>query len=271
MKYYISTISDVTEEVDDSGWEKINYVKRTAPLAKANGLGLEIAEFCISENMDLKFNDVLPHVEYNASMAEEKTIHAPYNELFPQAIDPLVAEVAYKRYIQTLDYCKRFGAKKMIVHANYIESLYFSVWFVQRHIDFWKRLLAERDDDITICIENVMEMTPDDILAIIKGVDDPRLKMCLDVGHANLTDIPPAEWLKTCAPYISHYHIHNNFGAPKEGKRSWGDRHLALGNGIIDMKALLTLAEELTPNATAAIESYEPEASVEWLKENGFI
>ena len=95
--------------------------------------------------------------------------------------------------------------------------------------------------------------------------------MCLDVGHANLSDIAPIEWLRRCAPYISHYHIHNNFGAPKEGRRSWGDRHLALGNGNIDMKALLDLAEELTPDATAAIESYAPEDCVAWLKENGFI
>ncbi len=271
MKYYISTISDVTEEVDSEGWEKINYVKRTAPLAKANGLGIEIAEFCISENMELKYEEVLPHVEYNASMAEHKSLHAPYNELYPQAIDPMVAEVAYKRYGQAMDYCVRFGADKMVVHANYVEDLYFPSWFTAKHVDFWKRFLAEHKQNVVICIENVMERNPELILGILRGVDDPRLRMCLDVGHANLTGIDPADWLKACAPYISHYHIHNNFGAPKEGRRSWGDRHLALGNGIIDMKALLTLAEELTPDATAAIESYEPEASVEWLKENGFI
>ena len=37
------------------------------------------------------------------------------------------------------------------------------------------------------------------------------------------------------------------------------------------MKTLPTLAEELTLNATAAIECYDPESSVQWLKENGFI
>ena len=31
------------------------------------------------------------------------------------------------------------------------------------------------------------------------------------------------------------------------------------------------LAEELTPDATAAIESYAPEESAQWLKDNGFI
>jgi len=272
MKYYISTISDVVCEEGDGDWEKLSYQKRSAPLAKANGLGIEIAEFCISDNMDNSFEEVLPHVEYNASMAEDKSLHAPYNELYPMAIEPLVVEVAYKRYVQTLGYCKRFGAAKMVVHANYIEEEYFPVWFVNRHIDFWKRFLDENPlDGVTICVENVQENDPDLILDILKGVDHPGLRMCLDVGHANLSNIAPDEWLRRCAPYISHYHLHNNYGAPKEGRRSWGDKHLSLGDGIIDMKALLKLAEELTPNATAALESYEPEKCVQWLKDNGFI
>ena len=63
MKYYLSTIADVVEEETDDGWEKLYYEKRTAPLAKENRLGIELAEFCITENMDIKFNEVLPHVE----------------------------------------------------------------------------------------------------------------------------------------------------------------------------------------------------------------
>ncbi|MBQ5415442.1 MAG: sugar phosphate isomerase/epimerase [Firmicutes bacterium] len=272
MKYYVSSITDVISEEADGDWEKLTYVDRTAELVSANGLGIELAEFCISDNMDNSYEDVLPHVLKNCEASPDRTLHAPYNELFPMAIEPLVVEVAYKRYVQTLDYCKRFGAKKMIVHGNYTEALYFPNWFIKRHIDFWKRFLAENDlGDVVICVENVQEEDPDLILGILKGVEDPRLRMCLDVGHANLSDTEPIEWLRRCAPYISHYHIHNNFGAPKEGRRSWGDRHLALGNGNIDMKALLDLAEELTPDATAAIESYAPEDCVDWLKENGFI
>ena len=271
MKYYVSTIADVVCEEMDGDWEELSYEKRTAPLCKENGLGIELAEFCITENMDVKFDHVLPHVEYNASMVSEKALHAPYNEMFPMAIDPLVVEVARKRYDQTISYCQRFGAAKMIVHANYIEEEYFPVWFVNRHVEFWKSFLADHPEDITICVENVAERDPELILGILRGVDDSRLRMCLDVGHANLSGIEPIEWLRICAPYISHYHIHNNVGAPAEGKRSWGDKHSALGDGNIDMKALLTLAEELTPDATAAIESYEPEKSVQWLKDNGFL
>ena len=271
MKYYVSSISDVISEEADGDWEKLSYIKRTAPIAVQYGLGIEIAEFCISDNMDNEFETVLPHVEYSAAAVKDKTLHAPYNELFPMAIEPLVVDVAYRRYEQTLGYCRRFGASKMIVHGNYDEGLYFPNWFINRHIDFWKRFLAEHDDDVVICIENVKEEDPELILGILRGIEDPRLRMCLDVGHANLSDIKPIDWLRKCAPYISHYHIHNNNGAPKQGRRSWGDRHAALDDGNIDMYELLKLAEELTPDATAAIESYEPERSAEWLKNKGFI
>ena len=270
MKYYISTISDVVCEEGEGGWETLSYADRTAPLAKEYGLGLEIAEFCISENMEDKFENVLPHVEKCASMVKDKVLHAPYNELFPQAIEPIVVEGAYKRYDQAYGYCRRFGADKMIVHANYVEALYFPGWFIDRHVDFWKRFLAEHPEGAVICVENVMENDPELILSILRRVDDPRLRMCLDVGHANLSTVDPADWIRQCAPFISHYHIHNNNG-PNPARRSLGDLHAALSKGVMDMKALLDLAEELTPDATAAIESYAPEESVQWLRDNKYI
>ena len=77
MKYYVSTIADVVCEEMDGDWEELKYEMRTAPLCKENGLGIELAEFCITENMDVKYDHVLPHVEYNASMVPEKALHAP--------------------------------------------------------------------------------------------------------------------------------------------------------------------------------------------------
>ncbi len=49
MKYMISSISDVVTEEGGDDWESVMYVDRTAPLARESGLGIEIAEFCISQ------------------------------------------------------------------------------------------------------------------------------------------------------------------------------------------------------------------------------
>lgn len=60
-------------------------------------------------------------------------------------------------------------------------------------------------------------------------VDDPRLRLCLDVGHANsnASNVPVSEWIDCCAPYLSHVHLHNNEGDPE------GDGRGALDGGKI--------------------------------------
>ena len=84
MKYLVSTISDVATEEENGDWEKLTYIDRTRPLCVENGLGIEIAEFCITDNMEHSFDDVMPHVEECAAAVSLQTLHAPYNELFPQ-------------------------------------------------------------------------------------------------------------------------------------------------------------------------------------------
>ena len=106
-----------------------------------------------------------------------------------------------------------------------------------------------------------MEETPDMLLNIVKGVDDKRLRLCLDIGHVNAySEIPVMDWLKVWAPHISHFHIHNNDGS--------GDRHNALNDGTIPIKDLLEHAEYMCPNATYTLELLQDAPSARWLKEN---
>ena len=75
---------------------------------------------------------------------------------------------------------------------------------------------------------------------------DPRLRICLDLGHANTcaSALPPENWLRACAPYLSHVHLHNN-----QGDR---DLHAALFDGVMDIAGLLSLLEALSPQARPA-------------------
>ena len=67
-------------------------------------------------------------------------------------------------------------------------------------------------------------------------VDDPRLRLCLDVGHANaeLSHTPVMEWVEACGPYLRHLHLHNNAGG-------W-DLHDPLERGTVPMEAVLVEA-----------------------------
>ena len=232
-------------------------------VAKEYSVNLEIAEYCTAWNMDEKFEGVDQVVQKKLDGISKSVLHAPFNELFPCAIDKKARELASDRYRQAIDLAKRYGSTKVIIHGGYNPWIYFPVWYVEQSVLFWKEFL-EADPGVQIVLENVLETEPQWLLDIVKGVDDERLKMCLDIGHVSAySHIPVMEWLETCAPYISHFHVHNN-----DGTR---DQHNALNDGRIPMKEFLLRAEELCPNATFTFELMKDEPSMAWLKENGLV
>ena len=239
------------------------YISTIAPdasrVAKEYGLNLEIAEYCTAWNMDEKFAGVDSVVRKKLEGIPTSTLHAPYNELFPCAIDKKARELAAFRYRQAIDLAKRYGSTKVIIHGGYNGWIYYPVWYTEQSILFWKEFLKEAPG-VEIVLENVLEREPAWILDIIKGVDDPRLRMCLDIGHVSAySNVSVVDWLETCAPYISHFHVHNNDGTL--------DQHNALNDGRIPMKEFFLRAEELCPNATFTLELMKAEPSVCWLLE----
>ena len=243
------------------------YLSTIAPdaaeTARKWGVNLEIAEYCTAWNMDREFPAVDKAVKEKMEGISSLLLHAPFNELFPCAIDLKARELAADRFRQAMVLAKNYGAKKVIIHGGYNPWIYYPVWYVEQSILFWKDFL-QQDPGVELVLENVLETDPIWLLDIVKGVNNPRLRMCLDVGHVNAySKISVMEWLEKCAPWISHFHIHNNDGT--------ADRHCALFEGTIPMADLLRRAAELCPNATFTLELMEDEPSVKWLANNGLL
>ncbi len=228
-------------------------------LARTYGLGLEIAEFCTAWNMDEGYGEVGPVVERKVAGIQRRVFHAPFNELFPCAIDPKARALARERYRQALDLAKQWGARGMVVHGGFHPYLYYPEWYVEQSILFWKEFLIQTPA-CPIWLENVLEPEPGLIRQIIQGVDSPYLGMCLDVGHVNVySHHSVEEWIRECAGGIRHTHIHNNDG-------SW-DTHSPLTQGSIPMKQILGQLEERCPEASMTLELMDGEESVKWLWE----
>ena len=233
-------------------------------LAKKWGLKLEISEFCTARNMDDQFDEVGPSVEEKLRFAPAKVLHAPFNELSPCAIDPKARALAKSRYLQAVDLAKRYGADKVVIHGGYNPWIYYPVWYTEQSVHFWKELVKVIPQGVTLCLENVLEEEPGMLLDIVRNVDDPRVRMCLDIGHANsYSRVSPMGWLERCAPFISHFHIHNNDG-------SW-DTHSHLNEGTIPMKELLEKACTLCKDATFTLELTDCESSLNWMEEEGLL
>jgi len=209
--------------------------------------------------MDQQFAETDKEVRGQLEGISLSVLHGPFNELFPCAIDPKARKLAAYRYRQAIDLAKEYGSTKVIIHGGYNPWIYYPVWYVEQSILFWKAFLKE-DPGVDLVLENVLETDPQWLLNIVKGVDNPRLKLCLDVGHVNAySKLSVMDWLTNWAPYIGHFHLHNNDGS--------ADQHRPLTDGIIPMKELLGQIGKLCPEASITLELMEAETSVQWLME----
>ncbi len=262
MRFYLSTMADITMDEGEGRAAVVYQADVTTPLAARRGLGIELAEFCTAENLDAGFAETDALVRGKLARVPDAVLHAPYYELYPSAIDPRAAELAAFRYGQALSAAESYGIRKLVIHGGYVPLVYYPGWFVERSVAFWRAFLAAHPGDYVLCLENVMEPEPELLCRVAEQVGDPRLRLCLDVGHANLTPVPPERWLEACAPWLAHLHIHNNAGER--------DTHDAPGDGRVDVAALLRRCAALCPEATATVESMAAERSADWLRENGF-
>lgn len=246
-------------------WQKLylSGMDEGAPaLARQNGLGLELTDFCVAANLED------PDRRSAAAGRQEGIgrfwLHAPFAELFPCAIDPLAREVARRRYAQTVETAKALGIRRVVLHGGFVPLVYFPEWYVEQSVLFWRSFLPLVPPEMTLALENVMEPDPTLLAAIAAGVDDPRLRLCLDVGHANscVGKVPPLEWIGPMAPWLCHVHLHNNEGG-------W-DLHAPLGEGSVPMEPLLDKLLTLCPDATYTIENQTCAASLAWLRDKGF-
>ena len=235
---------------------------RAAELARESGLGLEIAAFCYAPNLEDR--TVVDAVRRDMAGVERFWFHAPFAELAPCAIDPLVRQVTEQRYCQAADMARDLGVRQLVIHGGFVPQVYFPEWYVEQSVLFWREFLRQLPPDMTIALENVMEPQPRLLVEIARQVDDPRLGLCLDIGHANtfVSRVPPLEWVAPMAPWLRHVHLHNNAGHD--------DLHDPLGQGTMAMEQVLDTILELCPAATFTLENQDCGPSLAWLREHGY-
>ncbi len=246
-KLYLATIAE------DAGQQALEH-----------GLGLELDDFCTAANMDDPGD--LWHNRTRAFLAQSDRfiLHAPFAEIHPCAIDPMIRQVAIHRLNQAAEICKRYDIRRMVIHSGFLPRVYFPVWFVEQGAAFFREFLKNQPQDFEIMIENVLDPDPQPLLDLVSAINDPRANLCLDVGHANVaSEIPMEEWIRILAPKLTHLHIHDNDG-------SW-DTHSIPGDGTIGYPALFDRILSAAPQATMTLECLDAGACAKRLREYNFI
>lgn len=179
-----------------------------------------------------------------------------------------------KFYNEAYSIAKQLNCTEMIIHANYKPGTDWYDGWINRSKIFLETFLKDKDNSITICIENQFEVDSELFIRLIDEINDTRVKVCLDIGHVNCnSNMPLEDWIKTLNTRIAQYHLHNNHGKQTIYGYNRDDEHLAINDGTIDIKEILKLAENYTPDAIWSIESKVKylEESVEYLKKLGYI
>lgn len=272
MKFILSNIADINyAEVEGRYVYQSSFA--TLPLCQQYRLGMELADLSLAGSLDQNRDACMSAIKKNVAQLDGLpiTMHAPFSEVFPHSIDLRIRQVAYDILSEAYHIAESLGAETMVVHANHIATIYHPDWFVDHQAEFWTHFLQQHPGRCAIAIENTIDETPELLLRIAQRVDSPRLGLCLDMGHANLSSTPVETWLRTLASWLLCYHIHNNDGIRHNSFWAQADTHNAIGRGTIDLNSLLRLAQELTPEASATIETTALADSIAWLQENHFI
>ncbi len=83
----------------------------------------------------------LPAVREKMAGIDHFWLHAPFAELAPCAVDPLVREVTARRYRQALSAARQLGIRRLVIHSGYIPLVYFPEWFTEQSVAFWREFL----------------------------------------------------------------------------------------------------------------------------------
>lgn len=117
------------------------------------------------------------------------------------------------------------------------------------------------DSDIMIAVENTDGFREYEKKAIEFLLESQKFGLTWDIGHSKATGEKDVPFIMSHKDHLIHFHIHDGSEVPPRN-------HLALGDGEIDLKERLSLAEQR--NARCVLETKTIEAlkkSVLWLNE----
>jgi sugar phosphate isomerase/epimerase len=181
------------------------------------------------------------------------TLHAPFQDLLPGALDRLIRDASRRRLHQAFRFLSVFRPESIVCHPGY-EARHYQ-WnreeWLSHSAATWKEFAQlAGDHGVRVMLENVYETDPRLFLDLLEEVDAPNLQVCLDVGH--LSAFGGGDffgWLDALGPHIGQLHLHDNRGED--------DEHLALGAGKIPVADVLRYLAEQGPPPLITLEPHQ--------------
>jgi sugar phosphate isomerase/epimerase len=218
---------------------------------KENRINLEV--YFSSQSLDTLKNSDIRRVKEKLDYNPSFTVHAPFMDLSPGAVDSKARTVTIERFSHTLAIAEILEPKTIVFHSGYEKwkyALNIDLW-LEKSLLTWKPLAARAADiGVKIAIENIFEDEPSNLRMLVEEVDRRNFGLCFDTGHFNLFSKGSLEnWLKQLKPYILELHLHDNHGS--------SDEHIAVGEGTFDFATLFSTLRGM--DIIYTIEGHTPE------------
>ncbi len=112
--------------------------------------------------------------------------HGAFYDLKVFSKDPIIGQVAKKRFTQSIEVAHKIGATKIVFHPHYAGDRYKDLW-TETQVKFWKELepLA-KEKGIKILLENTTDTNPNCIFDVLEKLNSEHFATCLDTGHLNI-------------------------------------------------------------------------------------
>lgn len=147
-------------------------------------------------------------------------------------------------FIRQIEAAYYLGCKKFVLHpflpfGNDVEGDYSFTF--QVNVDLLKKLIPHAEKwDVTLCVENLpFRNNPiskvSEVKRLVRTINHPRVKVCLDTGHANIFSSDIASDVRLLGDDLAALHVHDNTGwcdahkLPYCGKLKWCELLTALG------------------------------------------
>lgn len=225
------------------------------------------------ESLGIKYVELLhqyPTEEFDLDILNsfnlDYTIHAPFMDVNIAALGSKSRANSIEQIKDSIDLANRIDAKVVVVHPGLIPFLAREMpEEVYKVSDNSIKEIGDysQDSGVNTTIENMPAfetMIYQDMNRLNETLVEFDMGMTFDIGHAHHSGISPDE---TYFDSIKHIHAHDNMGDE--------DSHLALGEGNIQLKDIITTFENKKYDGIYMIEVNNKDSikkSLEFFKNN---
>lgn len=243
-------------------------IEESLSLAGEYGLGFEYNDFYIGLDDAAAIGAL---IDLYAQNRPERpcTMHGAFYDIAVGSVDAKIRAVSQERVRQSVDICRRLGARAVVFHTNTIPNLNLPVYcdtWVDSNARFYAEVLEE-NPDIGIYVENMFDFAPELLRRLAERLARyENFGVCLDFAHACLSPTPLERWVEALHPYVRHCHINDCDGR--------ADLHYPIGRGVLDIAGFFGLLKKYRIDGTILLEVRGLEnqrESLEYLRARGLL